>query len=430
MNELINVLRISVNPICVVALIFIMSNFKCSIKTAWRAYFLITVLAFAANTLIYWLWGRPAMMRWFAVITAVPCLIALLILTKDHFPQLFFNFFTAVNALYLVSIAGLSVASGPEGHVIVDILVRLVLYGIILFLFQRYFSSPYHFLAEHMKRGWWSISLIPFLFFCMVMFLGLYPTVRHDNYPVVILLYVVLCLVYIVIYQVFQNTYARITQENNGKMLMVQLEMQKQSIEQMRMLRHDYRHYIGQIDALLQAGKLDQARQYTRRFEEEIQRTQIPDYCENTMLNAVFAFYLEPAKRSHIQVETHLNLPEMLTVDEIELSIVIANALENAVQACEKMPADAPRKIQIQGETEASLVVEIINTYTGTIVWGKNGLPTTAKKGHGIGTQRIAAFLRKYHAVCDCEASDGLFRLRLLIPPQENENRQRKESAQ
>lgn len=423
MNEWWKIGRILVNPVFAVALIFVMSNFKCNAKTALGAYLMVTMVSFGVNTAIYCLAGRPVMMRFFAVTTAVPCLITLLVLTKDHFLQLFFNFFTAVNALYLVAVIGLWAASGPEGMIFVDILVRLALYGVILFLFHRYFSGPYHFLAEHMKRGWWSIALIPFLFFCMVMYLGLYPTVRHDNYPAVVMLYVVLCLVYVVIYQVFQNTYARIAQENNGNILLMQLEMQKQSMEQMKLLRHDYRHYIRQIDALLQDGETAEARQFISRFEEQNELAKIPDYCENTTLNALFACYLEPARRRGIEVETRISLPGGLPVDVIELSIVLANALENAVWACDRLPKAAKRSISVRGEAAPSLAFEIVNTYGGTVSFGRNGLPITTEPGHGTGTKRIEAFLRKYNASCDCEAADGLFRLRLLIPPQAGRER-------
>ena len=416
MNEFWNLARISMNSLCVLALMFVMSNFKCSAKTARCAWLLTAAVSFGVNTVIYCLAGRTVMMRFFAVTTAVPCLIALLVLTKDRFPQLFFNFFTAVNALYLVSVIGLTAASGPEKLIWLDMLVRLALYGGILFLFQRYFSGPYHFLAEHMKRGWWAISLIPFLFFCMVMYLGLFPVLRHDNYPAVVMLYMVLCLVYVVIYQVFQNTYARIAQENNGKMLSMQLEMQKQSMEQMKLLRHDYRHYIQNIGELLREGDTAGARQFIQRFEEQIELTKVPDYCENVTLNALFACHLEPARRSGIEIETHLELPGELPVDVVELSLVLANILENAVHACEKQPAAAHRAISVSSQSTPALVLEITNTYSGNIAFGRNGLPTTTEPGHGLGMRRVEAFLRKYHAFCDCEAADGLFRLRLLIP--------------
>lgn len=410
-----SLLRIVVNVVYVLALVFVMSNFKCGHKTVVTAYVLVLAVSASFNGGMYLLFGRERMMQVFAVSIAVPCLIALLTLTRDRFPELMFNFFTAVNALYLVSVIGLSISRNEI--LWLDILIRSALYSVILYLFSRYFSAPYHFLAENMTKGWWAISVIPFLFFFLVMFLGLYPKVNNDNFPAVLILYVILGFVYVVIYQVFQNTYTRIRQKERSRMLEMQVAMHKQNESRIQFLRHDTRHYINSIAAFLKQGKTEEALRFIEQFDEVALRERPVRWCENDMLNAALVYYLNLAQEEQISVEARLDLPGELPVTEVELVSVLSNAIENAVNACRKQPAGEPRRLILSAVSSPQLAIEISNTYAGKVKFGADGLPICAEKGHGIGTRSIAAFAKRHGAYYSFSVTDGLFCVRLMLAP-------------
>lgn len=152
------------------------------------------------------------------LILLVPSLGVLLFTTSDRPSQLFFSAFTAINAFYLVSIIAHFVLGADGEPIWADALLRLALFGLIIFVFVRYLRQAYRFIAVNMKRDWRVMAVIPFLFFALVMFLGLYPQKRTDNLLGVVFLYVILCVVYYVIYQVFNNTYQRLraTSENDA----------------------------------------------------------------------------------------------------------------------------------------------------------------------------------------------------------------------
>lgn len=411
-----SIVRIAVNAVYLLALMFAMSNFKCGARTRRRAYWVVLAVSAGFNIGVFLLFGRPRMMQVFALSVAVPCLAALVLLTKDRFPELFFNFFTAVNALYLVSVIGLSISKNEI--LWLDILIRAALYSGILYFFARFFSGPYHFLSENMKKGWWVISAIPFLFFAMVMFLGMFPTLNHDNFPAVLLLYVILGFVYLVIYQVFQNTYERIQQSEWSRMLEMQLSMQRQNEDQMRFLRHDMRHYMAGIGVYLKEGKTEDALRFIDQFDASALMTGSTRWCENNVLNVVLSYYLDMAQREKIQVEARLDLPEELPVDAAELTTVFANAIENAVNACRKQGPGEARRLVVNAAASPQLSIEIANTYAGDVKFGRDGLPVTAEAGHGIGTRSIRAFAQRHGAMCSFAVQDGMFYVRLLLPKQ------------
>ena len=108
-------------------------------------------------------------------------------------------------------------------------------------------------------------------------------------------------------------------------------------------------------------------------------------YCSDPILNATLTAYIGQAENAGITIEHHLAIPETLPVDSSELSICFANALENAIKACENLPKNE-RKIIIRCIHKPAFMFEIENPYKGIITFGKNGLPVSTRIGHGFGT--------------------------------------------
>lgn len=416
-------MRMMSNCIFPLALIFIMSDFKYKRKTVWAAYGGLTVFSIAVNMILFYAAGRQLMMQLFAVVIFVPGIILLLLLTRDGFFQLVFNFFTAINVLYFVSIISRIVA-GMDEIIWLDALLKTVLYMGILYLFSRYFVRPYHFLIKNMKKGWLVISLLPFLIFAMVMYLGLYPRINNRNFPAVILLYMVLCCIYVVIYRIFKSTYDLLWQEQSRELLNAQLTMQKtqlaiqmENMEKVRILRHDMRHYAQIMGALLKEGNVEEALAVLESYETFFEKTEVKVYCHNVIMNVVLSYYIACAQAKGIEVKTKLDIPEELPVDEEALATVFSNAIENACHACEKIPEGQKKEISITFLSSPRLVFEIANTYAGEIKFDENHTPIAEEENHGYGTKSIVEFARQHGAVLNYKAEDGMFCMQILLQP-------------
>ena len=140
-----------------------------------------------------------------------------------------------------------------------------------------------------------------------------------------------------------------------------------------------------------------------------------PDYyCDHKILDAVLAFYLGAAKRKGIRVTTKLIFPESLPVNETDLATVLANALENAIQACERI--EMPRRyIEVKSITHPQFMLQVRNSFDGLIAFDEDGIPLTARKGHGFGTRSIAAFCKQTNTFYEFGAAENEFTLRLIF---------------
>lgn len=184
--------------------------------------------------------------------------------------------------------------------------------------------------------------------------------------------------------------------------------------EKSRIDRHDTRHMLCTAATLLKEGNvsdtLDYISQSVRRFE-----THTPvRYCQDVIINATLSSYFEQAKEAGIVLETCLQFSDMLPVDSGEFAIVLANALENAINACRLLPKEE-RRIAIRCNSTPKLLLEISNPCSEPIAFSADGLPIATENGHGIGTRSIYAFCKKYQALYDFSVTDGLFVLRIVL---------------
>ena len=73
--------------------------------------------------------------------------------------------------------------------------------------------------------------------------------------------------------------------------------------------------------------------------------------------------------------------------------MVLANALENAIHACEKLPQGAPRrlKLSLALADQRRLTIRVENSCPEDVELDSRGFPTTPpREGHGLGLKNIA----------------------------------------
>ena len=140
----------------------------------------------------------------------------------------------------------------------------------------------------------------------------------------------------------------------------------------------------------------------------------IQKYCENTTVNAVIGHYLSWADKEGIQTSVSVNIPDSLSVDDMELAITISNLLENAVYACLKLP-EKNRYLKMTAKYKNQLLLEIENSCEGMVPLDEDGHPFSDEKNHGIGTRSVLAFINKTNSEIYYIAEEKRFRVRMIL---------------
>ena len=118
----------------------------------------------------------------------------------------------------------------------------------------------------------------------------------------------------------------------------------------------------------------------------------------------MLSVYLRKAQRSGIRVKNALAFPEEFSANPTELATALANALENAIKACEKLP-DEQRLIEVKVISKPQFMIMIRNPFAGEVTINEEGLPESGQENHGFGTRSIAAFCHKNGGDFDFEVT-------------------------
>lgn len=186
--------------------------------------------------------------------------------------------------------------------------------------------------------------------------------------------------------------------------------------ELLRDYRHDMRHHLLALANILHDSDNTYAEKYINSLIDGLENTENIVYCKNKILNAILSTYVGKAKKIGCVLDLHVSIPEKLNINDIDLCIVLSNALENAIHACEKED-ESLRYINIKINFHNSLYISIKNGCSKIIPFDKNGLPVTkSKQGeHGIGLKSIVNIIEKYDGIFRCECSNNEFKLNIIM---------------
>ena len=189
----------------------------------------------------------------------------------------------------------------------------------------------------------------------------------------------------------------------------------EKSQARLAIIRHDRRHYLNLLGTCLENGNLDEAQSVIQRIYHKIDETKSVRYCQNTLINAVLSRFAEKTDKANIERVIEVAAPAHISM-EMDFAIVLSSLLENAINACETLPADT-RSISVTlKDTGTALTLQIRNPFAGEIHFDDDGLPTTTEKEAGLGMQSLREFCQRTDSTVLYQQEDGWFTTYLQCP--------------
>ena len=105
-----------------------------------------------------------------------------------------------------------------------------------------------------------------------------------------------------------------------------------------------------------------------------------------------------------------------LTIDAIDLTVLLSNLIDNAIEGCKRCAQN--RSIQIQANVRAGQFSFIIRNTALPVKIINNEIPSTKSNPHlhGFGLSNIKAILNKYCGEYAMSYKDGYFQFIFEIP--------------
>ena len=191
---------------------------------------------------------------------------------------------------------------------------------------------------------------------------------------------------------------------------------EQEKIADARRAKHDVRHHISLMQEYVINKQYGELEKYLNSYQQSLPDDTLISFCENKTVNAVMLYFAQVAKNEDIDYDVKAVIPENISVDETDLSVLFGNLIENATDACREESGDN-RRIVIRAMTdENTLCLSIDNTFTGTLKKDLSGVLFSSKhKGFGIGVESVKSIAEKYGGTYCAEVKDEMFMSSVLL---------------
>lgn len=239
--------------------------------------------------------------------------------------------------------------------------------------------------------------------------------------------YAISIITIVVVIILFQSIKERQEEKLRQELLGTQLENIRRHIEQVeglyhdiRSLKHDMANHVTTLEQLYGKNEVKQAKKYTDRLRDTLYDVTRQIKSGNPVTDVILSEYRERAEKSGITFESRFVYPENENLDVFDVSVILNNALENALQAAEKFREDHGHSYinLCSYKKHNAYMIEILNSFDGIININSNtGLPATDKqtKGHGYGLSNIKQMAEKYCGTIDIRCEEDYFKLVIML---------------
>jgi sensor histidine kinase regulating citrate/malate metabolism len=186
---------------------------------------------------------------------------------------------------------------------------------------------------------------------------------------------------------------------------------------QVRGWRHDYHSHIQAMKVFLKLEQREEHERYLLKLDADLTSVDTVIKSGNVMVDAILNSKISLAMTKKINVNAKASVPEKLTISEVDLSVIIGNLLDNAMEACTLLPEENRFIRLFIGRHKDMLYISVSNAMgSAPKKSGKSFLSTKPFANHGFGLKRIDRITDKYGGFVNRQHEEGVFATEITLP--------------
>ena len=189
---------------------------------------------------------------------------------------------------------------------------------------------------------------------------------------------------------------------------------------QTRGWRHDYHNHIQTMKAHLAMGRLTELDAYLNELDRDLTSVDTVIKTGNVMIDAILNSKISLARQRDIAVDAKAIVPKELNtaISEVDLSLIIGNLMDNAMEACMRIAEPDRRFIRVYIDIlKGQLYIYVMNAMEGEVKRiGRVYETLKDSRHHGFGLMRIDKVVDRYHGYLERENEEGVFATEVLLP--------------
>ncbi|MBU5314541.1 GHKL domain-containing protein [Tissierella carlieri] len=316
------------------------------------------------------------------------------------------------------------------GYFKLDLLIRNdyeSILGIIIIRIVSYFIVLIIGSYKNIRQGdivpntyWLCILIIPigtlYLLITTFMVRGLASVTIFMSIAFVLLINFATFYLYDEISRILSEEKDKILMQQQNKYYEKQLELMRESLKSIKTIKHDLKNHMTSLYVLVEEDKKEELLEYLSGVIEVFNNKEGLASTGNTVIDSIINFKLQEAEKEKIAVNIDLNIPKELKIPSFDITIILGNLLDNALNAVKKLEKNRYIDIKIK-YTKGRLILKIDNSFDGTIIKEKGKIITSHrdKNNHGLGLESVKTVLEKYNGVIEFKYDSNKFHTALLM---------------
>lgn len=221
------------------------------------------------------------------------------------------------------------------------------------------------------------------------------------SFLVLLLFFLVFSLLLLTISSRDQERAQRLVLQQTDRLMEKNYQMLHQDLQENAKRLHDFHHHLQAILGLAEQAGDQKTEEYVQSLLDVSYRDVRMCSCGNDIIDAVINCSAAKAARSHIDFQYNVELSSSLSqISPIDLCAVLGNQVENALDACRKIPDSQRRFIQVSiRQNKSFVVIQVINSAYRNPFTADGRLVTNKEDSefHGLGLKSIQDTVDKYN---------------------------------
>ncbi len=184
----------------------------------------------------------------------------------------------------------------------------------------------------------------------------------------------------------------------------------------LRSQRHDYINHVETIKGLIDNKDISKAGNYVGEIISAEASESMKLDIGNSLVNSIIGYKKRVAEGKNIDFKYDVKIPPKLGIRDIDITIILSNAIDNAIEACERLKD--VRFIDVyMNYGMGKLKIKISNSFDGEFISDDKGFVTSKEDAerHGIGLQNMERVVEKYDGIMEILPEGNEFILEIMI---------------
>ncbi len=189
------------------------------------------------------------------------------------------------------------------------------------------------------------------------------------------------------------------------------------SQKRIRKMGHDIKNHFLVLKSYIEQERYQELGEYLDRMERETGTNISIIYTGHRMIDAILNYKMSIMRKEGISVDIQTKIENQLAIDDFDISVILGNMLDNAIEACREVTEEAKEIVVTFMTRKNQLFIMAKNTYNKKINW-KNGVPQTSKadkEHHGIGLANMRNIIEKYDGTLEMDESGRYFMVNIML---------------